>query len=388
MSNQSSTKSPFIVGNVIDDPSKFWGRKQEIQDIVERLRTSQSTSIIGARRIGKTSLAWYIYKEGQKKFGDEFEFVWLDGQSNHTQSLDRFFKAVGSQSTIGYISSNNKKECLINFEDAINAHTKKVVIIINELETLTDEEHKDEFDIPFFNTLRLLASQSRCVLITTSYTSLKDVCKHILGVSSPFYNIFIEKMLSHFTSEEANEFLHGKHDDITLEDDEIEFVKTKVSSYRHPLILQLACDSVFKNRQKQLEKNLLKDEIENQVSYFLTHQEVKEGRRMTNRKNDNPKIGKAQDLTLSILIPVIGIGLLMLEFGLLIRNLSNFQAVLLAIVSAMIGFAVLVFAGRSIDIIGETTFYKLFLQLVKQIPLLANLADQITNLAGQFSKDK
>jgi len=85
------------------------------------------------------------------------------------------------------------------------------------------------------------------------------------------------------------------------------------------------------------------------------------------------KLSKPTDLLVSILLATFGLGLIMGEYAILIRNLSNFQSVLVGLVTAILGFAVLIFAGRSIDIIGETTFFKLFSQIIEQIPLLSKL---------------
>jgi hypothetical protein len=100
---------------------------------------------------------------------------------------------------------------------------------------------------------------------------------------------------------------------------------------------------------------------------------------MTRRKKDKQaSISKPLDLLISILIPVLGIGLITLEFGWLIQYLSNFKSVLLAIFSALVGMVILTFAGLSINIIGETTFFKLYARIIEQIPLFSNLLDSIT----------
>lgn len=380
----NTTQSPFIVGSVVKDPSKFWGRKQEIYDILSRVQKMESTSIVGARRIGKSSLAYYIYAVGNNYLEETYEFVWLDGQSNYASSIDHFFKAITKHSSLAYTSGCDIVECLINFEDATKSINKKLIIIVNEFEILTDERHSNEFGIEFYNTLRFLAENGYLALVTTSYRSLRELCQHILGVSSPFYNIFQEMVLEPFSIEEADHFLESSHNGTLLTPSEIEFIKDKVELYQHPLILQIACDTIFSYRQNYPSDSETLQLIKKRANHFLSHTKVQEERRLTQKndtKNDNPKISKPLDLLFSILIPVLGIGLLMLEYGLLIRTMTNFQAVLLALFTALLGFAVLIFAGRSIDIIGETTFYKLFLQLVKQIPLLSNIADQIIQAA-------
>lgn len=385
-SQDNPSTSPFSVGKMITDPAKFWGREQECQYIMARLLKMESSSIMGPRRIGKSSLAYFIYTVAPQRLGETYEFVWLDGQSNHSTSVDHFFKAIANCSSLAYKSGNNIGECLINFEDAVKAHSKKLVIIINEFEILADEIHRAEFDRSFYNTLRLLAEQGCCALIITSCASLKELCKHVLGMASPFYNVFGLVTLGHFTVKESEIFLARSHDGIILTSSEAQFVRRKIEFYQHPLVLQIACDSVFENRRNGLSDIELQKQVEERVNHFLSHEEVQKERRMTKKTSDNStqKINKPLDLLVSILIPILGIGILMLEYGLLIRTLSNFQAVILALVTAILGFAVLIFAGRSVDIIGESTFYKLFLQMTKQIPLISNLADNIIRVATKL----
>jgi hypothetical protein len=90
--------------------------------------------------------------------------------------------------------------------------------------------------------------------------------------------------------------------------------------------------------------------------------------------NASKTLSKPLDMLLSIMLPMLGIGVFMLQYALLMQSLSNFQAVLLGLATALIAFTVLIFAGRSLNIIGETTFYKLFASIIKQIPLFKQIA--------------
>jgi len=60
--------------------------------------------------------------------------------------------------------------------------------------------------------------------------------------------------------------------------------------------------------------------------------------------------------------------------------------VLVGLVTAILGFPILLFAGVVIKVIGESTFYKLFLRIIRLIPLLANLADQLISAAKAWKK--
>ena len=56
------TLNPFTYGNPISDPERFVGRRREVEQIFMRLRNPEfeSSSIVGERRSGKTSLLNYV----------------------------------------------------------------------------------------------------------------------------------------------------------------------------------------------------------------------------------------------------------------------------------------------------------------------------------------
>jgi len=382
--------SPFVVGKMVTDSSKFHGRKRESQEITVRLRNMGSTSIVGPRRIGKSSLAYHIYRQTAAELGSRFDFVWLDGQSAYSLSMRYFFQAIADASSLTYCPAQDPQGCLINFEDAVRSHARKIILIINEFEILTDASLHNEFGKPFYNTLRLLAEQGNCALITTSAVPLRELCKHVLGVSSPFYNIFEQIVLGDFAREEVDQFLKHDHGGVILTQPEIQFIRKSVTDHQHPLILQIAADAVFLNRGFDQAPELVAERIRTRVRNFLTHEDVQEGRKVSEERlrieSSDSRISKPKDMLISILVPVLGIGLVMLEYGLLIQWLTNFQGVLLALVTAILGFGVLLFAGRSVAIIGESTFYKLFMKLLNQIPLLSNLIETVLKTADTLRK--
>ncbi len=108
--------------------------------------------------------------------------------------------------------------------------------------------------------------------------------------------------------------------------------------------------------------------------------------RVKNQPNKPNNIGKILDLFFSILIPVLGLGLIMLEYAFLISLFTTLKALLLTVITTIIGFAIFTFVGHAIDIIGKLTFYKIFLETIKQIPLLSKIADKIIALASKYKK--
>ena len=76
-----STTNPFIYGNPLTDPRRFIGRRAEVEHIFSRLRNPEfeSSSLIGERRMGKTSVLNFIsHPDTVRRNGPRFE------SSSHT----------------------------------------------------------------------------------------------------------------------------------------------------------------------------------------------------------------------------------------------------------------------------------------------------------------
>ncbi len=53
--------NPFTIGSMIQNPAEFVGRMAELQFLLTRLRSLQSCSVVGERRIGKSSLLYHLH---------------------------------------------------------------------------------------------------------------------------------------------------------------------------------------------------------------------------------------------------------------------------------------------------------------------------------------
>lgn len=367
---------PFQPGTMITDPSRFWGRKSERLTLISRLNNMGSSAITGSRRIGKSSLAFHVYTHCKSNFTDR-ESVWVDCQDINIKSINGLFQQVNSNSSLNYTSGKTRQECLKNFASAVTASEKKLLLFIDEFDVLTNTTHRKQFDEDFFMQLRMLAGQGgKLALVLVSKEPLQEICKYALEISSPFYNIFSSLPLSTFSNSETNEFLNVEHESFRFSKKEKELIKS-IDNYCHPLVLQVVGEAVFINRQTKETNEILKKKIYYRVSNYLNHEEIQFEREkaveMEKKQKEPVKISKPLDIFISIFVPVLGIVIIVLEFGLLFQYLDNFKATLLSLVSILLAMVVLLFAGRSIEIIGETTFFKLYSQLIKKIPLLSNL---------------
>jgi len=59
------TPNPFTNRGVITNEQDFIGREEQLGEIIERLRTLPSSSVVGERRIGKSSLLYHLNRNNK-----------------------------------------------------------------------------------------------------------------------------------------------------------------------------------------------------------------------------------------------------------------------------------------------------------------------------------
>ena len=78
--------NPFIYGNPLSDPQRFIGRRSEVEQIYSRLRNPEfeSSSLVGERRMGKTSILNIISRSEVVQTNGldpaRYSFVYMDLQ--------------------------------------------------------------------------------------------------------------------------------------------------------------------------------------------------------------------------------------------------------------------------------------------------------------------
>jgi len=89
-------QNPYLNRNMIRDTRLFFGRKKEIATIYSRLGAArpQSVSIVGERRIGKSSLLYHINQESSRraylKESTSYIFIFVDFQEKRRVSVQEF----------------------------------------------------------------------------------------------------------------------------------------------------------------------------------------------------------------------------------------------------------------------------------------------------------
>jgi len=248
--------NPFTFGNPIREPERFYGRKQEMRQILNRLLSSahESTSIIGERRIGKTSLLIHLahpeVAAGLGLTSDKFCMVYVDFQGLTDITPHRFWqrvlkkmtRSICADSLIPTIQQLSEQEAfdLFDLEDLFQSVMDKgltTVLMMDEFEYVTQNAN---FKADFFGGLRALAIHHGLALIPSTRRELVDLCHSDEIKGSPFFNIFANVVLRPFSRAEVDEALDGytRQSEYALAPDERDFIWSLGGG--HPFLVQMA----------------------------------------------------------------------------------------------------------------------------------------------------
>ena len=250
--------NPYTFRGPIRNQKFFFGRKKDIEHIFSFLSNEQpqSCSIIGERRIGKTSLLLHIRKREvySNYLKDPFVFVFFDFQKALRKSREYFF-----EETIKEILRQIKENIQINakenanfegFEKLLSELKKlgyKLVFLFDEMESVNGNS---SFDEEFFSSLRSLVNSYDIAYITASQKSLADLCLSKEILSSPFFNVFQQCWLGLLDEEEALSLIlePARHNGMIFnKEKDLPFI-VKIAG-NHPFFIQIACYYLFEKKK-------------------------------------------------------------------------------------------------------------------------------------------
>lgn len=255
LAERSSKRNPYLTRVMISNPAEFFGRKREIRRIYSRLDAPhpQSISIVGDRRIGKSSLLNFIYnRKNRKRNMQSYEksvFVYLDFQKSVDFDVPKFidfvFNVFGYETERGRDYANREKT-LDQFKEVIeelHEEGRRIILLMDEFEVITRNE---KFEEEFFSFLRSMANSYRVAYVTSSCDELQRMCHNKDISGSPFFNIFSNLPLRPFSREEAMELVTvpSGTEGIPLQGYADRILEL---SGLFPLYIQIACSILFEH---------------------------------------------------------------------------------------------------------------------------------------------
>lgn len=278
-------RNPYLNRVAIKDPAQFYGRAREVSKIFSRIGASrpQSISVVGERRIGKSSLLNFInHSEVRQRFLDRPEsyvFAFIDLQQKRRLSLTEFFtelfalvaKETADKSLAKLRPSfDSLRAVLENFR----RDGSKLVVLFDEFDAITTNR---AFDLEFYSFLRSIANNYDVAYVTSSARDLQDLCHTQLIADSPFFNIFTNVFLRSLTRTEALQLitLPSAEAGVPLEGYARRIME--IAGY-FPYFLQIACSAYFdhllenegKLDREEVEATFL-DEAKGQFRFIWDH---------------------------------------------------------------------------------------------------------------------
>jgi len=260
---RSSRRNPYLNRVMIKNPLEFIGRTREIRKIYSRIDAShpQSVSVVGERRIGKSSLLNFIYhKDNRKKFmttNDQAIFVYLDFQRITDFSIPKFIQFIFGIIEIetGRDIAEGRDLSLDSLREVVNTihnDNMRIIFLMDEFEVITRNVH---FDVEFFSFLRSLANGYRVSYVTSSCDELQHLCHNQDISDSPFFNIFSNLPLRPYPANEAEELvsLPSTEEGLSLANFSEEIIRI---AGRFPFFLQICCSVVFEELLDKPESTL------------------------------------------------------------------------------------------------------------------------------------
>ena len=214
---RSDLKNPYMNRVMIQNIEEFYGRGAEVEKIYSRIGSSrpQSISIVGERRIGKSSLLNYIYHPANRlkylKRPDEYVFIFIDFQEKRGINIPEFFSII-YEALFEEFHGNLKlsvepnyegfKKIISTFED----NGLKLILLFDEFELITKNTN---FNSEFYSFCRSIANNFNVAYIVSSGRNLQTLCHSREISDSPFFNIFSNLTVSQFTRTEAISLIKG-----------------------------------------------------------------------------------------------------------------------------------------------------------------------------------
>ena len=241
--------SPFSDLGMITDPSRFFGRKVELQKIFNALAspTPQCVSIIGERRIGRSSLLQHVLYSYANHLPQpaNYHFAYLDLARDTCRHPHQFYAEVAQ--AFGSRSGNSLSPQ--QFDDWLGSvnpgRSEKYILLLDEFNVL--QRRREQFDDDFYDGLRSRANAGEITYVLATHVPLEQI-SYENEFSSTFFGIFTPVLLQEFSYEEAKEsILRPATPQLRLVDFDAIRHWTRISETEryHPLKVNIAANHIW-----------------------------------------------------------------------------------------------------------------------------------------------
>jgi len=270
-------QNPFTKRKMILDKTYFYGRREELHQAIDHIRSGECCSVIGEPKIGKSSLLWRLHDVNTLREMSidprEYVVVYFDFQLDLgiTQQVlwQTLLAELASKVTDEELCEEVSRICRksdISFGTLravlrkITRRPYKVVFLFDEFDYVA--QNRKVFDVAFQSGLRSLANNLGIVYVTASRLSLHELLPQDPGFPSPFFNIFMPIRLRLLGEGEAIDLILQANRPVEPSlSAEADYILRKAG--RHPFVLQILCYHLF--NFKTAKGILTEDDLEKAV---------------------------------------------------------------------------------------------------------------------------
>jgi hypothetical protein len=249
--------NPYQYTTAVRTCEMFFGRIHILRQIYSAIDSKQSISLVGSRRIGKSSiLNCVLLPEIQKRFEFDFSrsiFIYLNMAEFRFSNCRSFFQQVSKQILDEArkvmedleLEPEGEQEDFAELLSEIKARRFHLVLLMDSFDSIARNE---KFDADFFSFLR---SQWNKVSYVTASTAQLSKVSHQQVQDSPFWNIFSQCPIGALSPEEAIQMVTEPAARVGLPFTEGEIRWLITYAGYHPFFLHCACRILFNEKCAQ-----------------------------------------------------------------------------------------------------------------------------------------
>jgi class 3 adenylate cyclase len=248
--------NPYLNRVMIPHPAQFIGRRALVRRIMSRFAGSrpQSLSLVGERRIGKSSLLAFlrspVARSESLESPESCRFAFVDFQQLRALEPDRLlslvFDALRRQAGMT-IEGEETFDLMRRVGEAVAEGGARLVLLFDEFEAVTKNP---SIGPAFYASLRSLANNLPMSFVCASGRALKDLCASREISDSPFFNIFSTVHVGLLDRSDAVALIAGPSAARGLPLAPLEAPILAMGG-RYPFFLQMACSAWYEHLEAE-----------------------------------------------------------------------------------------------------------------------------------------
>jgi serine/threonine-protein kinase len=252
-------RNPYLNRMPVRDPARFYGRRREVRRILEGLAADppQSFSVVGDRRIGKSSLLHQVQhpdvlvEHVPESIRPSMRLRYHDFQAGAPGDDEAFVGFLCGEVAEGLGRARPdrpSRDVLVSLLREAGEAQLRMVVLWDEFEVVT--RHAG-IGPDLYAFLRSLAQNHRLAFVVASGRDLRTVCHSSQVADSPFFNVFQTVRLRPLARAEAEALVREPSAAAGLPLEEHAWLAIDHLAGTFPFFAQIACAALFEHLDEE-----------------------------------------------------------------------------------------------------------------------------------------